>query len=177
MTDQPLDWLREAAHGFYDAKFGPGERRWIDDQIDALTPSADLVGAADALVRAWHTPMKDYWRTHQSAFDAMVNQIGPRIEVLAAALANRTTSGLDAAWAEAEAVTPEGWLPPTLIPAMELDRVLGPKAPYPLPVTRWRASTMKRDWTGGDMEATGPTPAAALRALADRLAQHGSVDT
>ena len=68
--------------------------------------------------------------------------------------------GLDAAWAEAEAALPEGWIGPEV-------------APYPDTPDRFYAMAFsRRHWEGEEdnlVDGEGPSPTAALRALAARL--------
>jgi hypothetical protein len=62
---------------------------------------------------------------------------------------------LDAAWAEAEAALPEGWMGPSLAEQTE---------------GNWRAYSARRHSSPPEIITTvGPTPAAALRALAVKL--------
>lgn len=81
---------------------------------------------------------------------------------------------LDAAWAEAEAALPEGWRPATVGPA---DPDAYDEAGNPISAP-WVASVVSpaffdgendREWACG----SGPTPAAALRALAAKLREAG----
>ena len=66
-------------------------------------------------------------------------------------------SGLDAAWAEAEAALPEGWVLQGITPS---------RAEWEALASSWTARAGdKQDWQAG----AGPTPAAALRALAAKL--------
>lgn len=75
--------------------------------------------------------------------------------------AEHLPDSLDAAWAEAEAALPEGW-------AFDLSRAVRPPAEGAAPTYY---ATVSRPWTTGAIEfqVSGPTPAAALRALAAKL--------
>ena len=64
---------------------------------------------------------------------------------------------LDAAWAEAEAALPEGW---------RLASLLSP-GDYSFDERGWEMHAQNED--GKTRRAHGPTPAAALRALAEKL--------
>lgn len=84
---------------------------------------------------------------------------GKRVVVLAAGMHLVPIASLDAAWAEAEAALPKTWAP--------LDVAIGPTITPGV----WRAAlndyperTEEMDWV-----CVGPTPAAALRALAAKL--------
>jgi hypothetical protein len=88
------------------------------------------------------------------------------------------SKSLDAAWAEAEAALPEGWRFRYIAPAM----YTGDNLP---PHLMWFASATPRGWfdflgpyvEGVDddcIEGIGPTPAAALRALAATLRERSA---
>jgi hypothetical protein len=77
-----------------------------------------------------------------------------------AAAAEKAHDSLDAAWAEAEAALPDGWIGPSLGPELAIKRS----------GWVWRAFSWDRATPRGVLiEGHGPTPAAALRALAAKL--------
>ena len=67
---------------------------------------------------------------------------------------------LDAAWAEAEAALPEGWL------VMNLNRWWEETSS---PANGWWGAVASKAGNGQALVGSGPTPAAALRALAAKL--------
>lgn len=82
------------------------------------------------------------------------------LDVVLAAL----RGSLDAAWAEAEAALPEGWF-----------LVLSDDPRYSAEATREGYHDPAIGWVGVQTrDATGPTPAAALRALAATLRERAS---
>ena len=87
-----------------------------------------------------------------------------------AALAERgirlvSEDSLDAAWAEAEAALPEGW-------AVDMLKLLSNRT-----WVAWASHhVLTRPWEQRNREGVGPTPAAALRALAARLSEGSGSD-
>lgn len=79
----------------------------------------------------------------------------------ARAIASALPGTLDAAWAEVEAALPEGWHVFEVVKQSDAS---------------WLAVAGRRDylWNGPNSEAgSGPTPAAALLALAEKLREAG----
>ena len=141
-------------------RFMPGRRPSPDGWAPRLEDGIDAKELAEIRARHRRDP-------YQSAYcNACEGELWP------CDAAQLATDSLDAAWAEAEAALPEGWQIITLEWAGMITDYLG--EPIPEDGEDWRAIA---DALGKEDEdevdeiryARGPSPAAALRALATKL--------